>query len=415
MNINQAKIDEAKKIASEAMERYGAAIGNIAEKNFVRVLEAFREERVNVDHFHASTGYAYHDAGRDKLEDCYVQIFGAEAALVRQQMISGTHAISLALMGNLLPGDELLLVGTPYDTLQKVIGFKGPEPGTLREMGISYRVVDIDFENLDLEEIASSLKPETKIVSIQRSRGYIWRKSLSVEGIAAIATAIKKKRPEVIIFVDNCYGEMVQEIEPTHLGIDLMAGSLIKNAGAGLTPGGGYIVGKEELVERAAYRLTVPGAGRKMGATIMDNRLYYQALFMMPQVVEEAVRGAIFTAAFMPNLGFAVSPLPEEPRADIIQAVRMGNAKSLIDFCQGIQRYSPVDSYVSPEPWPMPGYDNDIIMASGAFVQGSSIELSADAPIREPYNLFIQGGLSRYHVKYALIKTIGDMCADEVL
>lgn len=415
MNINETKIEEAQKVAALAMEKYGEISGRIAEKNFIRVLEAFREERVNVDHFHASTGYAYHDAGRDKLEDLYARIFGAEAALVRQQMISGTHAISLALMGNLLPGDELLLLGTPYDTLQKVIGFKGPEPGTLREMGVSYRVVDIDFENPDLEEIAAALQPETKIVSIQRSRGYSWRRSLSVEEIATITSAIKKKRSDVIIFVDNCYGEMVQEIEPTHLGVDLMAGSLIKNAGAGLTPGGGYVVGREELVERAACRLTVPGAGRKMGATLMDNRLYYQALFLMPQIVEEALRGAIFTAAFMQHLGFTVSPLPEEPRADIIQAVRMGDAKRLIAFCQGIQKYSPVDSYVSPEPWPMPGYDNDIIMASGAFVQGSSIELSADAPIREPYDLFIQGGLSRYHTKYALVKTIEDMCGAGIL
>lgn len=391
------------------MEQYASYAEKVAEKNLVKVLEAFRKENVSTQHFCSTTGYGYNDMGRDKLEQLYARIFGTEAALVRQQIVSGSHAISLALFGNLLPGDELLLLGLPYDTLQTVIGIGREVPCSLSEYGVSYRVHDLDFANPDLASIKAALHPQTKLVSIQRSRGYSSRMSLSVAKIAAIIDAIKSVRPDIIVFVDNCYGEMVEELEPSQCGADLMAGSLIKNPGAGIAPGGGYIVGKEEYVERAACRLTVPGAGRELGSSLIDNRLFYQALLLMPQVVLESVLGAVFTASLAARLGFAVSPAADEIRADIIQTIAMGNSARLQAFVQGIQKYSPIDSFVTPEPWPMPGYDNDIIMASGSFISGSSIELSADAPLREPYLVFMQGGLSRYHVIYAVSHTFADM------
>jgi cystathionine beta-lyase family protein involved in aluminum resistance len=391
-------------------EQYRPRAEKIAEKNFITVLEAFREERVSDYHFQHSSGYGYNDSGRDKLEQLYATLFSTEAALVRQQIVSGTHAIYLALAGNLLPGDELLTLGLPYDTLQKALGFKEQREGTLVEQGIEVRAVEIDFNNPNPESIAAALKPHTKMVSIQRSRGYSWRQTLSVAKITEIAAAIKRKSPQTIIFVDNCYGEMVEESEPSHhQNIDLMAGSLIKNLGAGLAPGGGYIVGKERLVERAAYRITVPGAGREMGPSITNNRLYYQCLFLAPQIIKEAVLGAVFNGSFLSELGFEVSPKPEETRYDVIQAVKMKNRENLIAFCQGIQRYSPIDSFVQPTPSPMPGYDNEIIMAAGAFVQGCTIELSADAPLVEPYILYVQGGLNFNHVKYAVTRTVKDM------
>lgn len=402
-------MDEQLSAARKDMEQYASYAEQIAEKNLVKILEAFRTENVSTQHFCSTTGYGYNDMGRDKLEQLYARIFGTEAALVRQQIVSGSHAISLALFGNLLPGDELLLLGMPYDTLQTVIGIGREVPCSLSEYGVSYRVHELDFANPDLAAIKAALHPQTKLVSIQRSRGYSSRMSLSVVKIAAIIDAIKSVRPDIIVFVDNCYGEMVEELEPSQCGADLMAGSLIKNPGAGIAPGGGYIVGKEEYVERAACRLTVPGAGRELGSSLIDNRLFYQALLLMPQVVLESVLGAVFTASLAARLGFAVSPAADEIRADIIQTIAMENSARLQAFVQGIQKYSPIDSFVTPEPWPMPGYDNDIIMASGSFISGSSIELSADAPLREPYLVFMQGGLSRYHVIYAVSRTFADM------
>ena len=405
-------IREAASQAEADLMRIRPHITDIQEKNTIKILEAFREERVSQWHFRATTGYGYGDDGRDKLEALYARVFKAESALVRQQIVSGTHAITLALAGNLLPGDELLAVGQPYDTLQKIIGASTSAPGTLTEYGIKYRELKVDFDAVDTHAIAAALSPATKILLIQRSRGYSWRSSLSISKIAAICQAVKAINKKVIIFVDNCYGEMVEDTEPIEAGTDLIAGSLIKNIGAGIAPGGGYIVGREDLVERAAYRLT--GAGRDVGASIIDNRLYYQSLFMCPQIVSEAVSGAVFASSFLSRLGFTASPTATEPRADIIQAVKMQSREQLISFCQGIQRYSPVDSFAAPEPSPMPGYDSDIIMASGSFVHGSSIELSADAPLREPYTVFIQGGLSYQHIKYALIRTVSDMLKDNL-
>ncbi len=395
--------------AYQAMEAAYLAFTPICKANTIRIVKAMRDLKISYQHFNAGSGYGYDDCGRDKLEELYAQVFGTEAALMRQQIVSGSHAISLSLHGNLLPGDELILAGMPYDTLQTIIGIKAPVAGSLAEMGIKHKVVDIDFDNLDAAPILAAIGPKTKMVSIQRSRGYSERSTLSVKQIADLAAAIKKDYPQVIVFVDNCYGELVEEYEPTHFGVDLLAGSLIKNISAGLTPGGGYIVGKAALVERAAIKLTVAGAGREVGASLIANRLYYQALFMAPQVVAEALAGAVFTAKVFEQLGYQVSPKADQKRYDIIQSIKMGAEQPLIDFCQGIQKYSPVNSFVSPVPWPMPGYDNDIIMAAGGFIEGSSIELSADAPLRPPYLVFAQGGLNRHHVAYAIENTVRDM------
>ena len=403
------KLDQHIAAARAAMERSFATYAALVAANTVRAVEAMRLERLAYEHFAPTGGYGYHDTGRDKLEACAARIFGAEAALLRQQIISGSHAISLALHGNLLPGDELICLGMPYDTLQTIIGLKGAIPGSLAELGISCRIVEIDFDEPDTVDIVKALTPQSKLLCIQRSRGYSWRKSLSISQIEHITRAVKQARPEVIVFVDNCYGEMTETREPSHVGADLLAGSLIKNLSAGLTPGGGYVAGRAHLVERAAVKLTVAGAGREVGASLLSNRLYFQALFMAPAIVAEALAGAVFTAHLLESLGLEVSPRPQDPRTDIVQCARMPGKAALIAFCQGIQRYSPIESFVTPTPWPMPGYDNDIIMASGGFIQGSSIELSADAPLREPYLLFTQGGLSRHHAAWAVERTVRDM------
>ncbi len=407
----KTKIAAARKI----MQEYAAQKERSAEANFLRVLDAFREQKVSAQHFSATTGYGYNDAGRDKLAQIYAQVFGGEAALVRQQIVSGSHAIALALFGNLLPGDELLCCGMPYDTLQTVIGLKKDTPGSLKELSISCRVIDMDYANPDCQKIIEALQPQTKMIALQRSCGYALRPALTIGNIEKIITAVKSVRPDIIIFVDNCYGEMVEEKEPNMVGADLTAGSLIKNPGAGVAPGGGYLVGKEEYIERAACRLTVPGAGAELGASLCDNRLFFQALFLTPQIVLEALCGAVFCAALLSQLGFEVYPTADAYRADIIQIAKFGCPEPLIAFCQGIQKYSPVDSFVRPEPWPMPGYANDIIMASGGFVAGSSIELSADAPLRPPYLLFIQGGLNRWHTVNAVCRTLEDMQRDKLL
>ena len=400
------KLIDAARYDMEAYEPYAR---KICEERYIRVLEAFRDERVSTSCFAPTTGYGYDDEGRDKLEAIYARVFGCESALCRQQIVSGSHAIALALFGNLLPGDELVTLGMPYDTLQTVIGLNHPTPGSLNELGVNCRVLDIDFDDLDANYIVSQLSPKTKLLEIQRSRGYSLRPSLTVEQIGQVAQAVKKARPDVIVFCDNCYGEFVEKSEPTEVGVDLMAGSLIKNPGAGLAPGGGYVCGKKELVERAAVKLTVPGAGRELGASLTDNRQFYQALLMAPQIVLEAVLGNVFTASLLSRLGFDVKPSADEIKADIIQTICLRTSERLCAYVRGIQRYSPVDSYVTPEPSPMPGYDSKIIMASGGFVAGSSIELSADAPLREPFAVFQQGGLSRYEVIYAVSNTLQDM------
>jgi len=377
-------------------------IDDVVRFNVDKVLQAFRDHRVADLHLQSSTGYGYNDHGRDTLEEIYAQVFRTEDALVRQQIVSGTHAISLALFGVLLPGDELLSLGQPYDTLQKVIGSDAREPGTLREMGITYREISLGSGAVDPEKVAAAVSPATKMLCLQRSKGYAWRPSLSVAQIGGIIQAVKRNHPRVVIFVDNCYGEFVEKQEPSEVGADLMAGSLIKNPGGGIAPGGGYLVGRRDLVERAAYRLTAPGVGKEIGPSLGSNRLYYQGLFLAPQVVGEAISGAVFAADLFSHLGMAVLPEAAAVRSDIVQAIRLGSRERVIAFCREIQRYSPVDSHVSPEPWDMPGYENQVIMAAGAFVQGSSIELSADAPMREPYIVYLQGGLSRHHSRIAV-------------
>jgi cystathionine beta-lyase family protein involved in aluminum resistance len=387
----------------------------ICERNFIRIIDAFRAEQVSAHHFNATAGYGYDDGGRDCLERLYARVFGGEAALIRQQIISGTHAIALALFALLLPGDELLYAGMPYDTLRGVIGIDKVYPGSLKEMNISFRAAEIDFERPDAKPLLNAISSKTRVLALQRSRGYSWRKALSTESIERIIKEVKAAYPHIIVFVDNCYGEMVESREPCHAGADLCAGSLIKNMGAGLAPGGGYIVGSKQLIERVSCRFSFPGAGAEIGPSLISNKVFYQALFMAPQIVKEALAGSIFAAEMLGALGFEISPSAAETRHDIILALRMKSRKQLISFCRGIQKYSPVDSQVKPIPAPMPGYENEIIMACGAFVPGSTIELSADAPLREPYTLYFQGGLDRYHVKYALTQTLKDMREEGLL
>lgn len=394
----------------EGLEDRFKQIDQIAEYNQLKVLKAMQDNRVSDMHFAATTGYGYNDIGRDTLESVYASVFHAEAALVRPQLISGTHALSTALSGNLRPGDEILSpVGKPYDTLEGVIGIT-PSRGSLAEYGITYAQVDL-LENgsFDYEGIKSAINDKTRLITIQRSKGYDTRPTLSVKQIGEVIAYIKAIKPEVICMVDNCYGEFVEMIEPTDVGADLCVGSLIKNPGGGLAPIGGYIVGKEEYVDNAAYRLTAPGLGKEVGATLGINQQLYQGLFMAPQVVSGALKGAIFLANVYEQLGFSVFPNGTDLRHDIIQAVTLGSPEGVVAFCQGIQAAAPVDSYVVPEPWPMPGYNCDVIMAAGAFVQGSSIELSADAPIKEPYVVFFQGGLTWYHSKYGVLMSLQKM------
>lgn len=410
MNIDNNKLDKLIEQAACKMQEFGVKRAVVEEANFAKVLAAFRECRVSEINLKTTSGYGYGDVGRDTLEQIYAHVFRGEAALMRQQIVSGTHAIALALMSNLLPGDELVYVGTPYDTLHKAIGDLGDEPGSLIEMGVKYREIDFDFEKFDLQQIADGIDENSKILAIQRSKGYNWRKSLSVAEIGEIIKAAKAACPEVIVFVDNCYGEFVEDKEPLEVGADYMAGSLIKNPGGGLAPCGGYIVGRADLVDRAAARLTCPGIAKEVGASLGDQRLFYQGLYMAPQIVGEALRSAVFAAALMEELGFTVLPAADDERSDIIQGIKWGREDLLLAFCQGIQKYSPVDSFVTPLPWDMPGYTSQVIMAAGTFVAGASIELSCDAPVVPPdYNLYFQGGLSRYHGKVAIGNTVRDM------
>lgn len=396
--------------AEESVNKKFSEIDRIGEFNQLKVLRAMQKNKVSDIHFAATTGYGYNDLGRDTLEQVYADVFKTEAALVRPQLISGTHALTVALFGNLRPGDELLsVVGKPYDTLEGVIGIRETN-GSLKEYGISYNQVDLlEDGSVDFNSIPSKINKKTKLVTIQRSKGYDWRPTLSVEIIGKIIKIVKDINPSIICMVDNCYGEFVQTIEPTEVGADLVVGSLIKNPGGGLAPIGGYIAGKEEYVENAAYRLTSPGLGKEVGATLGITQSFYQGLFMSPQIVAGCLKGAVFTAKVFEQLGFTVMPNSIENRYDIIQGIQLGAADKVISFCQGIQKAAPVDSFVVPEPWPMPGYDNDVIMAAGAFVQGSSIELSADAPIKSPYNVFFQGGLSWHHIKIGIMIAVQNM------
>lgn len=373
-------------------------VDRMAEKNTLKVLDAMRAGKVSEAHFNTTSGYAYDDIGRMKLEELYAAIFGAEAALVRTQFVSGTHALATVLFGILRPGDELLsITGAPYDTMQTVIGYENPSPGSLKEFGVAYDEVPMVAGKVDLPAVKAKIKPTTKMVLIQRSRGYSLRSPLSIEEIEEICRCVKSIKPDCICFVDNCYGEFVAEKEPTQAGADIMAGSLIKNPGGGIAPTGGYIVGRRDLVELTSYRLTAPGIGAELGASLANNRLLFQGLFLAPHVVAQAIKGAIFASVFFTKLGYETLPYPNDRRGDIIQAIELGTKEKLIAFCRGLQKYSPVDSYASPEPWDMPGYADQIIMAAGTFVQGASIELSADGPLREPYTVYLQGGLTLEH------------------
>lgn len=386
-------------------------IDQVAEFNQAKVIAAMQKNRVNATHFNLSTGYGYDDEGRDNLERVYADCFGAEAALVRPQITCGTHALALALGANLLPGDELLSpVGGPYDTLEEVIGIR-PSPCSLKEYGVSYRQVDLLPDGgFDYDGIRAAINEKTRLITIQRSKGYATRPSYSVEEIGKLIAFCKECKPDVLCMVDNCYGEFVETQEPTNVGADMVVGSLIKNLGGGLAPTGGYICGTQECVDQCAYRLTAPGLGAELGATLGLMQSFFQGFFLAPTVTSSAVKGAIFAAGVYEKLGYRCVPSSAETRHDIIQAIELRSKEAMVAFCKGVQSAAPVDSYVTPEPYPMPGYDSEVIMAAGAFVQGSSIELSADGPIREPYAIYYQGGLTWAHAKLGILMSLQKMC-----
>ena len=406
MGISREVYNFGKEILVGLKERF-ETIDEIAEYNQMKVLNAMQECKVSDIHFAATTGYGYNDLGRDTLEEVYAKVFHTEDAIVRPQLVSGTHALAVALSSQLRPGDELLSpVGKPYDTLEEVIGIR-ESVGSLAEYGVKYRQVDLlEDGSFDWENIRKAINEKTKMVTIQRSKGYQTRPTLSVSRIGELIKFVKEIKPDVICMVDNCYGEFVETIEPTDVGADMCVGSLIKNPGGGLAPIGGYIAGTKECIERAAARLTSPGLGKEVGASLGVISSFYQGFFLAPTVTAGALKGAIFAANVYEKLGYGVVPNGSESRHDIIQAVTFGTPEGVIEFCKGIQAAAPVDSYVVPEPWAMPGYDSDVIMAAGAFVQGSSIELSADAPIKPPYAVYFQGGLTWNHAKLGILMSL---------
>ncbi len=397
----------AEEMAAAAFKR----IDTIAERNQWKVIEAFQKHQVSDYHFAGSTGYGYNDRGREILDLVYADVMGAEAALVRPHFVSGTHTISCALFGLLRPGDELLYItGKPYDTLHKVIGESGDGIGSLQDWGVRYRDIPLlEDDTLNWEAIEKAITPQTKVIGIQRSRGYDWRLSFTVEQIGEMTKRVKEIRSDLIVFVDNCYGEFAEELEPTAVGVDIMAGSLIKNPGGGIAETGGYIAGKNDAVEAAANRLTAPGIGGEVGAMLGTLRSMFQGLFLAPHLVSQALKGSVLASAMLQNLGFVTKPCWDEPRTDLIQAIQFGRADHLIAFVQGIQKAAAVDAYVLPVPSEMPGYDNEVIMAAGTFIQGGSLELSADAPIREPYIAYLQGGLTYAHAKLGILTALGRM------
>ncbi len=409
-----AASDRALEMAKPAFEHIEA----VTEYNQQKVLSAFIEHRISESHFVPTTGYGYGDRGRDTLDEVFAQVMGAEDALVRHSIVSGTHAITIALFGVLRPGDVLLAAtGTPYDTLLGVIGVGGHSDGSLADYDIGYKEVPLKNDLPDLDGIQNALRENAaiKMVHIQRSRGYSLRPSLTVAQIGEIIAAVRAVRQDVVVFVDNCYGEFVEKTEPTAVGADLMAGSLIKNAGGGIAENGGYICGRRDLVEQCAYRMTTPGLGREVGASLGHNRTLYMGLFHAPHVVGEALKTAVYASALFSLFGYRVSPTPQEDRADIIQAVCLENPEALIAFCQGMQQGAPVDSFVVPEPWDMPGYDDQVIMAAGAFTAGASIELSADAPLREPFAAYMQGGLNFHSGKLGVLLAARSMIEKGIL
>lgn len=400
-------IETIVKQAEKDCKNIHETIGRIVEKNQKRVLDAFVKHKISESHFNSTTGYGYDDMGRDGLEAVYAEVFGGEDALVRPQIVSGTHAISTALFGLLRPGDELIYItGKPYDTLEEVIGIRGENSGSLKDYQIDYNQVPLLEGAIDFQKVQQSISEKTKVIGIQRSKGYDERPSFTIEQIEEMVSFVKEINPNIIVFVDNCYGEFVEEKEPLHVGVDIMAGSLIKNPGGGIVRAGGYIVGKEDLIEQCANRLTAPGLGKETGATFNMLQEMYQGFFLAPHIVGEALKGAVFTSRFLELAGFQTSPSYTEKRTDLIQSVIFQKAEQMIAFCQAIQKNSPVNSFVTPYPSEMPGYEDKVIMAAGAFIQGSSIELSADGPIREPYTAFVQGGLTYEHVKIALVESV---------
>lgn len=415
MGISDAVYTYCESILADLSERF-QEMDKIAEYNQLKVLKALQDCRVSEACLYGSTGYGYNDIGRDTLEQVYAHIFHTEDALVRPQITCGTHALALALMSNLRPGDELLSpVGKPYDTLEEVIGIRESK-GSLKEYGISYKQVDLLPDGtFDYENIKKAICDKTKLVTIQRSKGYQTRPTFSVKQIGELIAFIKEIKPDVICMVDNCYGEFVETVEPSDVGADMIVGSLIKNPGGGLAPIGGYIAGKKECIENAAFRLTSPGLGKEVGASLGVLEKFYQGLFLAPTVTNGALKGAVFAANIYEKLGFKVVPGSTEERHDIIQAIEFGTKEGMVAFCEGIQAAAPVDSFVTPEPWDMPGYDAQVIMAAGAFVSGSSIELSADGPIKEPYAVYFQGGLTWYHAKFGMMKSLQSLVDAEVI
>lgn len=406
--IEQAEKDISKK--SKDIDR-------IVEFNQAKVLNSFNKFKVSDFHLHSSTGYGYSDIGRETLDKIYASVFGAESGLVRSHIVSGTHALTIGLFGLLRPGDELLYItGKPYDTLEEVIGINGEGMGSLKDWGINYNYVPLLANGkVDFDLLSESISIKTKVIAIQRSKGYSWRSSFSIEDIKEMILYVRKLKSDVIIFVDNCYGEFTECQEPTEVDADVIVGSLIKNPGGGLAKSGGYLVGKEKYIEQISYRLTAPGIGREVGATYGNLRDFYQGFFLAPHFVGEALRGMMFTAALFNSLGYETNPHWSEARNDIIQAIKFNNKETLIAFLKGIQKGSPIDSHVTPEPSKIPGYQNEIIMAAGVFVQGATLELSGDAPIVEPYIAYIQGGLTYQHVKWAVLTSINYMLEENII
>lgn len=409
LGVDKDVLDFGTAVEATLKNRF-SEIDTVTEYNQLKVIRAMQKCRVSAECFQSSTGYGYNDLGRETLEAVYAAVFHTEAALVRPQITCGTHALALALAGNLRPGDEMISIsGKPYDTLEEVIGIR-PSNGSLAEYGITYSQVDLTPEGeFDLEGIKNAISDKTRLIEIQRSKGYQTRPSLSVKKIAEAIQYVKSIRSDIIVMVDNCYGEFVETMEPSDFGADMVVGSLIKNPGGGLAPIGGYIAGTNACIENCAYRLTSPGLGKEVGASLGVNKDFFQGLFLAPTVVGGALKGAIFAANIYEKLGFHVIPNGSESRHDIIQAVEFGYPEGVIAFCEGIQAAAPVDSYVTPEPWAMPGYDSDVIMAAGAFIQGSSIELSADGPIKPPYAVYFQGGLTWQHAKLGILKSLQRM------
>ena len=415
LGVDGKVYDYAQKVEHGLKTRF-EKMDEIAQINQLKVLRAMQKNKVAEAHLSGTTGYGYNDIGREAIEGVYADVFGTEDALVRPQITCGTHALSLAMGAVLRPGDEILAIsGKPYDTLEEVIGIREAK-GSLAEYGITYAQVDLlEDGEFDYDGIQKAAGSRTKLIHIQRSKGYASRKTLSVEQIGKVISFLRTLNPNWIIMVDNCYGEFVEELEPSDVGADMTVGSLIKNPGGGLAPIGGYICGRKDLIELCAYRLTTPGLGKEVGATLGTNRLLLQGIFMAPVVVNAALKGAVFAANLYEKLGFTVIPNGTESRHDIIQAVELEDPKKLIAFCEGIQKASPVDSYVTPEPWAMPGYDSDVIMAAGTFVSGSSIELSADGPMKEPYAVYFQGGLTYPHAKYGIVMSLQRMIEKDLI